>query len=317
MCTTVAEPIRAETLHAFKQKFSPAGFDAKTIACGYGMAETTLSDSGNYTTIQTLEPTILKVQKKLLEKNIIVSCGTLAPTFEVVVVEPVACTVLNENEVGEVGIQSPSVAKGYWNRDQLNKEVFGAIIESRDGVWLRSGDMGFLSGGELFITGRLKDLIIIRGRNIYPQDIELSIELAHRQVRPGRVAAFSVETKFQEECIVVVAELQVDLKEDKVALKSIGRDISSAINLDHRLPCDAVVLVHPRSIPKTTSGNIQRKATKIKYEAGTLAVQIIHQESNTSKFASVVSDENLFFLSDKRGRSTIGASLDGCVEVVC
>ncbi|KAF0693317.1 hypothetical protein As57867_015648, partial [Aphanomyces stellatus] len=298
MCTTAAEPIRAETLHEFKQKFAPAGFDAKTFACGYGMAETTLSISGNYTTIRILEPTILNVQKKLLEKNtvelatldqpteettLIVSCGTLAPTFEVVVVEPVTSKVLNENEVGELWIQSPSVAKGYWNRDQLNKEVFEATIESRDGVWLRSGDMGFLSRGELYITGRLKDLIIIRGRNIYPQDIELSVELAHRQVRPGCVAAFSIESMCHEESIVVVAELQVDLKEDLVALTTIGHDIASAINSDHRLPCDAVVLVKPRSIPKTTSGKIQRKATKIKYEAGTLAVQFVYLESNKSE----------------------------------
>ncbi|KAF0700186.1 hypothetical protein As57867_009278, partial [Aphanomyces stellatus] len=315
LCLIAAEPIRAETLNDFKRTFAPAGFDAKTFGCGYGMAETTLTISGNITTSTLFEPTVLTVQKRSVENNrvelapresliddttTIVGCGTLAPTFKVIVVEPNTGMELGEHQIGELWIQSPSVAKGYWNRDELTKEIFGATVQSRDGVWLRSGDMGFFSGSELFITGRLKDLIIVRGRNIYPQDIELSVELAHKQVRPGCVAAFSVEKSNEDgESVVVVLELQVDLKEDLATLKTIASDVASVVYSYHRLPCDAIVLLKPRSIPKTTSGKIQRKATKLKYEAGTLATQYMYRDTNKTE--------------DNTSSPNVGATLDPAI----
>ncbi|KAF0711925.1 hypothetical protein As57867_004967, partial [Aphanomyces stellatus] len=288
-----AEPIRSDTLHEFTTAFQAAGFDPTSFNCGYGMAEATLAISFQ-NTLTPSNPTILKVQTRLLQEQqaialapmdcqdtrTFVGCGSLAPTFNLVVVAPESGKEVGEHHVGELWIQGPSVGQGYWNREELTKQMFGAIVESRGGVWFRTGDLGFVSNQELFITGRLKDLIIIRGRNIYPQDIELTVEQANNQVRPGCVAAFSVESTAHEEVVVVVCELQKDMKDDVMALTIIAQAISSAVNVDHRLLCDAVVLLKPRSIPKTTSGKIQRKATKEKYEHGQLAIQLIHRESN-------------------------------------
>ncbi|KAF0704628.1 hypothetical protein As57867_007273, partial [Aphanomyces stellatus] len=253
------------------------------------------------------DPTILTVQTRVLQEEhcialatadqsseatrTFVGCGYLAPTFKLIVVAPATGKEVAERHVGELWIQSPSVGKGYWNRDELTNQMFGATVESQEGVWFRTGDLGFCNHREVFITGRLKDLIIIRGRNMYPQDIELTVEQASDQVRPGCVAAFSVESASHEEVVVVALELQVNLKDDMAALKSIARTIYTAVNEEHRLLCGAIVLLKPRSIPKTTSGKIQRNATKAKYETGQLAVQFIHKDSTTPE-ESIFQPEN-------------------------
>ncbi|OQR97825.1 fatty-acid-CoA ligase, partial [Thraustotheca clavata] len=247
-CICAAEPIRVESLEAFTEKFLPAGFNPKTFNCGYGLAEVTLVVTGQ-DPHKPQEPTVLAVKKSALEQKksaivapkghnstdicTLVGCGIPMPTFRVIVVDPETHVQLRDNQVGEVWIQGPSVAKGYWKREEYTKEQFQATLkdakQKRQSIgssdkshflrsgdvsildkshWLRSGDMGFIRQGQTFITGRLKDLIIVRGRNICPQDVEQSVELAHEEVRPGCVAAFSIETSNQEEALVVVAELR-------------------------------------------------------------------------------------------------------------
>ncbi|RLO03176.1 hypothetical protein DYB28_013204, partial [Aphanomyces astaci] len=301
------EPIRVESLESFTETFAPAGFDPKTFNCGYGLAEVTLVVTGQDPQARK-EPSVLNVKKSVLEKHkrvvlapkghpsadatTLVGCGHAMPTFKVIVVDPDTLKPVGENQVGEVWIQGPSVATGYWKREEYTDEMFHAKVnapkathQSYKGNWLRSGDMGFLRHNEVFITGRLKDLIIIRGRNVCPQDVEHSVELAHDQVRPGCVAAFSIETAQQEEALVVVVELRAELKKDTEQLAAISRKIATAVLSEHQLRCAAIVLLKPRSIPKTTSGKIQRSAAKKQYESGSLAAQYIHRAE--SKAAAV------------------------------
>ncbi|OQR94824.1 fatty-acid-CoA ligase [Achlya hypogyna] len=312
-CICAAEPIRVESLEAFTEKFLPAGFDPKTFNCGYGLAEVTLVVTGQDPHVRQ-DPTVLVLKKSALEQRkaavvapkghnptdtvTLVGCGGPMPTFRVIVVDPETHVQLKDNAVGEIWIQGPSVAQGYWHREEYTKEQFRATLADpkrkraslgstdkshflRSGDvsivdkshWLRSGDMGFLRNGQTFITGRLKDLIIVRGRNVCPQDVEHTVETASADVRPGCVAAFSIETSQQEEALVVVAELRADLKKLPERLRAIASAVATAVLGEHQLRCASIVLLRPRSIPKTTSGKIQRRGTKAQFEAGTLAAQ--------------------------------------------
>ncbi|OQR85331.1 fatty-acid-CoA ligase, partial [Achlya hypogyna] len=297
-CICAAEPIRVESLNAFTETFSPAGFKPKTFNCGYGLAEVTLVVTGQ-DPYKLHEPTVLMLQKSALEQQkkavdapknhkstdtcTLVGCGIPMPTFRVVVVDPDTHVQLKDNCVGEIWIQGPSVAQGYWHREDYTKEQFQATLKEHRGSkskshhYLRSGDMGFLRNGQTFTTGRLKDLIIVRGRNVCPQDVEHTVELSDPEVRPGCVAAFSIETADQEEALVVVAEMRSDLRKDQDKLRVIAGAIATAVLSEHQLRCAAIVLLRPRSIPKTTSGKIQRRGTKAKFEDGTLAAQYIHK----------------------------------------
>lgn len=200
----------------------------------------------------------------------LVGCGKAMPTFNVTVVDPDSKKPLDELQVGEVWVQGPSVAVGYWNRPEYTEEMFRAQLageKNSKNTYLRTGDMGFLRNGELFVTGRLKDLIIIRGRNVCPQDVEASVEHAHENVRPGCTAAFSIE-KGDEEALVVVAEVKNGSSQQ--TLEEICREIIKTVLSEHQLKCEAIVLLRQKTIPKTTSGKIQRSASKAHFLAGTL-----------------------------------------------
>ncbi|TMW61326.1 hypothetical protein Poli38472_012517 [Pythium oligandrum] len=276
-----AEPIRVESLEAFTSKFEKsANFNPKTFNCGYGLAEVTLVCTGQ-NPLERKDPTVLHVDKTTLEAEkrvkivkqqakstgvmTLVGCGKAMPTFSVIIVDPDSKKKLQEGHVGEVWIQGPSVAAGYWNREEYTKEMFGALLhgEKNDAnVYLRTGDMGFLKSGELFVTGRLKDLIIVRGRNVCPQDVEATVENAHDNVRPGCVAAFSIE-KNEEEALVVVSEVKNGTSKD-VCIE-ICREITKSVLAEHQLRCESIVLLRQKTIPKTTSGKIQRSAAKSKF----------------------------------------------------
>lgn len=281
-----AEPIRRESLEAFTSKFSGSGFDPNTFNCGYGLAEVTLVCTGQEPPQQ---PTLLDVNKRVLETQRkvavvssnkkgkkpevmqLVGCGKAMPTFSVAIVDPETKQPLDELQVGEVWVQGPSVAIGYWNRPEYTQEMFRAqVAHEKDATntYLRTGDMGFLRKGELFVTGRLKDLIIIRGRNVCPQDVEASVEHAHENVRPGCTAAFSIE-KGDEEALVVVAEVKNGSSQE--TLEEICREIIKTVLSEHQLKCEAIVLLRQKTIPKTTSGKIQRSASKAHFLDGTLA----------------------------------------------
>jgi acyl-CoA synthetase (AMP-forming)/AMP-acid ligase II len=183
-------------------------------------------------------------------------------------VDPATCLPCPDGTVGEVWLSGPSVADGYWNRSEESELVFGATLaKTEDGPFLCTGDLGFVHEGELFITGRIKDLIIIRGRNHYPQDIERTVQQCHPGLPANVNAAFSVEDG-GEERLVIAQELPREARtwprEEVIA------SIRQAVAEHHQVTVHAVVLLRPASIPKTTSGKIQRHQCRQRFLAGTL-----------------------------------------------
>ena len=289
-----AEPIRPESLDIFRLKFEPAGFDPKTFNCGYGLAEVTLVCTGQDPKSRKL-PVVLQLDKRAIEEDkiareagpeddvmVLVGCGAPAPTFELSIVDPDTCEPLEENRIGEIWVSGPSVATGYYGKPEMTQEAFHAELDGMK--YLRTGDLGFLRDEQVFVTGRMKDLIIINGRNVAPQDVELSVEDAYDAVRPGCVATFSIERDLTE-CLVVVVELRNPMKDDK--LQEAADAIQSRVLADHQLSCHAIALLFPRKIPKTTSGKIQRHMSKLCFEKGTLHAQKIFTfESKKRKSAA-------------------------------
>jgi len=280
-----AEPIRAETLQHFADAFRGAGFRMDSFYPCYGLAETTLLAAGpNY----DQEPRILTVNRAALAEHRVVEacgepaemtqrlvgCGPAVPGHTIIIVRPETATECDEDEVGEIFIQGPSVAQGYWDRSEETEQVFGARVASRDGKFLRSGDLGFFRDGELFVTGRLKDVIIIRARNHYPQDIEQSAEEAHPAVLPG--AAFAVEAEDGDEELVVVHQLDRQFR--GANMDDIVRAIRRAIVEQHELDPHAIVLIRQTSLPITSSGKVQRNLCREQYLAGEL--KAVHSWTN-------------------------------------
>jgi len=289
-----AEPIRHDTLERFAAAFAECGFRKEAFYPCYGMAETTLMVSG---VDKATAPTIKTVQKSALESNRVVesylkdeniyhfvSCGRVIPEQEVVIANPETLNSCQSDEIGEIWVSGPSVGQGYWNRLQETEETFGAYLsDTGKGPFLRTGDLGFLDNQELFITGRAKDLIIIRGRNIYPQDIELTAERSHASLRSGANAAFTVEVN-REERLVVVQELEFRAKPN---LEEVTSAIRQAITEEHEVQVYGVVLIKPGSIPKTSSGKIQRRATRAQFENNQLNVVV----SNILKITEIIRKE--------------------------
>jgi amino acid adenylation domain-containing protein/non-ribosomal peptide synthase protein (TIGR01720 family) len=264
-----AEPIRHETLERFAAAFAPCGFRREAFQPCYGLAESTLIVSGGSKARGAIVKTIRASE---LEKNrarevaadepdgrAIVGCGGALLDQRIVVVEPESATPCAPDEVGEIWVASPSVARGYWNQPEETARTFEARLGgSGEGPFLRTGDLGFIQNGELFVTGRLKDLVVIRGLNHYPQDIELTVERCHASLRPGCGAAFSVEAA-GEERLVVVQEFDQRLQADPQACFEL---IAEALYEEHDVQVHAITLIRPGSLPKTSSGKIQRGASR-------------------------------------------------------
>jgi amino acid adenylation domain-containing protein len=275
-----AEPIHKETLERFTKAFEPWGFQADAFCPAYGMAETTLKIA---TVRSGITPTFLPVDAGALENNHIVEvvegeggartlvgCGFPEFGTLVAIVNPESLTQCQPHEVGEIWVAGETVARGYWNRPEETEKTFQAYLsDTREGPFLRTGDLGFLRDGELFVTGRLKDLIIIRGRNLYPQDIERTAERSHPSLRQGAIAAFSVEVAGEEQ-LVIVPELQSRKAPDNA--EEIISAIRSSIAQEYEVQVYGVVLIKPGSIPKTTSGKIQRRAACADFLADNLEV---------------------------------------------
>jgi len=276
-----AEPVRSETLERFAATFEPCGFRARAFYPCYGMAETTLFVSGG---LKTDPPVVYKVQGAALEQNQVVtvadgqadartmvSCGQSWLDQKIIIVDPESLTLCPVGKVGEIWVSGPSVAQGYWNRPQETKQTFYAsTADTGDGPFLRTGDLGFLQEGELFVTGRLKDLIIIRGRNYYPQDIELTVEQSHPALLPGSGATFSVEVD-GEERLVVAQEVERSYLR-KLDVDEVVGAIRKAVSQQHELQVYAVLLLKTGSLPKTSSGKIQRHACRSGFIAESLTV---------------------------------------------
>lgn len=278
---TGAEPIGAETLEQFARTFAPCGFRKEAFYPCYGMAETTLIVSGG---LKTALPIVREFNAAALEQNrvvpaagkqegnrAIVGCGHTWLDQKIVIVDPESLTPCPDNQVGEIWVSGLSVAQGYWNRLEETKQTFDAYLaDTGEGPFLRTGDLGFLQDGELFVTGRIKDVIIIRGQNHYPQDIEMTVEKSHPALRPGCGAAFAVDVKGSER-VVVVAEVERSYLR-KLDVNEVVGNIRQAMTAQHALDVYATVLVKTGSIPKTSSGKIQRHACRSGFLTGSLNV---------------------------------------------
>jgi acyl-CoA synthetase (AMP-forming)/AMP-acid ligase II len=273
-----AEPVRAETLRRFAEHFAPYGFRSEAFYPSYGLAEATLFVAGGFS---TEPPVLLQVDKAALEAeqvvrpqpeggHTLVGCGQSWLGQQIAVVQPQTFTRCPAGQVGEIWVSGPSVAQGYWRQAEDTTETFQAYLaDTGEGPFLRTGDLGFLQGDELYVTGRVKDLIIIRGRNHYPQDIEQTVENSHQALQMGGGAAFSVDIQ-GEERLVIVQELK------RTALRNLNIDevlgnIRQAVAQEHQLQVYATLLLKPGAIPKTSSGKIQRHACRDGFLTNTLA----------------------------------------------
>jgi 8-amino-7-oxononanoate synthase len=273
-----AEPVLAETLDAFTKMFEPCGFRREAFYPCYGMAEATLMVSGG---LKSAPPVVRTFDGKALESNLLVDalpdeahahelvgCGGNLLDQKIVIADPEQLTTLADDQVGEIWVQGPSVAIGYWNRPEESNRTFNAYLQdTNEGPFLRTGDLGFLREGELFVTGRLKDLIIIRGRNYYPQDMELTVGKCHPRIRQGQGAAFIAKVDGRDRLVILFeVERRSQREPDNTAevFDAIRRDVAA----EHELTVEAIVLVKAGAIPKTSSGKIQRHACRNAFEAG-------------------------------------------------
>lgn len=291
-----AEPIQQKTIEAFSRKFAACGFQSRYFYPCYGMAEATLMISGGSV---DSEPAYLSVDANELKHHCIVEspaeeaesktknlvgCGHSRLQTRILIVDPSTQHRCGPGQVGEIWVFGPSVAKGYWRRPEQSIKTFQAYLSvpegdaaegdiagaTAEGPFLRTGDLGFLQGDELFVTGRIKDLIILWGRNHYPQDIELTMSQSHPALRPDCGAAFSVEIGGVEKLVVFQEIKRMSLRQLNVdeAVKAIRQAISE----QHDLQVHEIVLLKTASIPKTSSGKIQRSTCKANYLASELNI---------------------------------------------
>jgi acyl-CoA synthetase (AMP-forming)/AMP-acid ligase II/acyl carrier protein len=269
-----AEPVRKQTLENFNQAFAPYGFRSSTFYPGYGLAEATLKVSSAK---KKGLPTILTVRADSLAKNLIVEalegehfartlvgCGSTVLKSKLVIVNTESLTESRSDQVGEIWVSGPSIAQGYWGRIEESQRTFGAYLtDNGKGPFLRTGDLGFLKDDELFITGRIKDLIVIRGSNHYPQDIELTVEESHLSLRSGYSAVFAIDENDQEKLVVICEIERTHLR--NLDADQVIRAICEAVSKEHELDVYAVSLLKTGGIPKTSSGKIQRHACRTQF----------------------------------------------------
>jgi len=298
-----AEPVRLDTLRRFSLHFSRSGFKPETFYSAYGLAEATLKVSGGFAgtsarplTVRSkalMQHRIQEAGERELDTQTFMSCGTPSCVTQVKIVCPETEQECGDNEVGEIWVSGPGVAQGYWNKPDESQRRFLATPRQGTGArYLRTGDLGFMKGGELFVTGRLKDLIIVNGRNHYPDDIERTVEAASPAVRRGCTAAFSVEVQ-NEERVVLVAELHrndvrnwKEKDSDSSQVAQAFRTIQEAVTEQHDLGIYALVFISPATIPKTSSRKIQRSVCREQFLAGTL--HVVGQVGAKSAGASIV-----------------------------
>ncbi|NJR16077.1 MAG: AMP-binding protein [Calothrix sp. CSU_2_0] len=254
---TGAEPIRAQTLAKFATKFAPYGFKKSSFYACYGLAEATLFVTGGKKSQAPIVETLIKEQNTT---KTIVSCGFPGGEQRVIVVNPQSRQQCVDGVEGEIWISGASVAQGYWNRPVETEETFKAVLASGEGKFLRTGDLGIWQDGELFVTGRIKDIIVIRGGNYYPQDIEASVAQCHESLSKTWGAAFSIEIDGEEK-LVIIQEVERNAWRT-LDTTSIILAIRSVISREHQLQVYAICLLKPSSIPKTSSGKVQRYACK-------------------------------------------------------
>ncbi|MFD5010776.1 fatty acyl-AMP ligase [Streptomyces chartreusis] len=279
-----AEPVRADTLRAFVRRFAGNGLRAEAVLPCYGLAENTLLVSGNdpesphlelAVDAQALEQDELRPARTDRPSRTLVSCGRPTDT-EVLIVDPMTLRVLPGGQVGEIWLRGPSVAAGYWNRSELTADTFRAVTADGRAGCLRTGDLGALHDEELYVTGRIKEMLIQHGRNLYPQDIEQDVQESGDAFRRGGGAVFSVTDEASERAhVVVVQELRAWATSDEEAVARLAASVQALLSRQFQLPAVSVVLVRPGVIRKTTSGKTQRTLMRRLFLDGGLPV--LHQ----------------------------------------
>ena len=276
-----AEPVRPATMDRFTEVFGPVGFKYEAFYPTYGLAEGTLIATGgrraSAPVLREFPEHILSGQPVDTGKTVtLVGCGVSLGDQKTMIVDPEAHVVLPDGQVGEIWLQGGSVARGYWHNPEATEATFSGFTADGDGPFLRTGDLGIRVNGEFFIAGRIKDLIIIDGRNHYPQDIEFTVEQVHPAIRPGCTAAFSVDSDEGEQLIIVteirkqykpVADADDPLALDPAVLREL---IRKAVSEKHELRVHDIMFLSAGEIPKTSSGKIQRYAARRGYLAGGL-----------------------------------------------
>jgi acyl-CoA synthetase (AMP-forming)/AMP-acid ligase II/acyl carrier protein len=265
-----SEPVRAETLRRFADTFSPYGFRQEALYPCYGLAEATLFVSGGSVSKAPVVTTFDKAElekhravasKRLQDGVALVSAGKPCLRERIITVNPQTLIRCDEGQVGEIWVSSGAVSQGYWGKPGLTDETFRVrLSDTKEGPYLRTGDLGVSFQGELYVTGRIKDLIVIRGRNHYPQDIELTAEASHPALRSGCSAAFAVAGAEAEE-LILVAEINREWR-NSVSMDEVVDSIRQAILAEHEIDVSTIALIRPGSLLKTSSGKIQRSAIR-------------------------------------------------------
>ncbi|MGW0838711.1 fatty acyl-AMP ligase [Streptomyces sp. NPDC002787] len=273
-----SEPITPDTLERFQTAFAPAGMMRRIMRPSYGLAEATVfvsaSPAGE-------EPTVIAVEREALGQGIarpvemtdrasvveLVACGRPAGQ-EIAIVDWATCRRRDDGRIGEIWVRGPNIGRGYWRRPEQSEATFRAVLhgEEQGGPWLRTGDLGVWHDKQLYVTGRLKDLVIIDGANHYPHDIEETVQHAHPAIRRHRVAAFAVATGDGER-LVVVAEHSRDASPGDIAEPEVTRAVRAAVAARHGVAVHDFVLVPPGSVPHTTSGKVARSVCREQYRA--------------------------------------------------
>ena len=268
-----AEPVHAETIDRFIETFAGHGFDANAAYPAYGMAEATLLISGGRRGAGHVTRTVSHAALQLhsvaaavdpADAQLLVGCGRALVHEQIAIVDPDRCTRLAPHQVGEIWVNGPNVARAYWKNSEATGAGLNAVIagEDADSRWLRTGDLGFLEdSSELYVTGRIKDLIIVRGINHYPQDIERTVQTAHPALRPNCGAAFSVTDERGEETLVIVQEIE-RTERNRIDPAEVTGLIRENVTEQHELFARHIVLIRPGHLPKTTSGKIQRSLAR-------------------------------------------------------
>lgn len=280
-----SEPVRASTLNRFAQTFARCGFRPEVLYPCYGLAEATLFVSGGRSNSPPVSATFNR--EKLEQHHVVagsdacdtlVSCGQPWLGERIVIVSPETLKPCAPGEIGEILVSGEMVAQGYWAKPAATEEVFRVYLpETNNGPFLRTGDLGFFHQDELYVTGRRKDMLILRGRNLYPQDLELTAEESHHAIARSCSAAFAVEYEGAEH-LVIAAEVAREYRHD-LDVQEVAARVRLAIAAQHDIELFALALLAPGALPKTSSGKIQRGACRQAFLSNTLSVLDTWQRS--------------------------------------
>ncbi len=281
-----AEPVRTASIEAFTRTFAPAGLRLDAMLPAYGLAEATLGITGFP---EAVEPRTLTLDADALERGVVepsretsgrrelVSCGRPARGLELRIVDPATCTALPERTIGEIWAKGATMSPGYWRAREDERPMHGRLADDDGEPWLRTGDLGLLDRGELFVAGRIKDLIVIRGRNHHPHDIEHSVVDCHPRIRPGCVIASSLELHGHEQ-LLVAAELDlrgIEPGQHDTLFEQVVAEIRATVGEHHRLRPACITLLPTRTIDKTSSGKLARSRCRRRHRDG--SIETLHR----------------------------------------